>query len=775
VPVAIAGVDTVLPAAAVDTEPVEEIAPIAEPSDPADVPEPAAPSVDVADVLAPVEVPAAPVGVPAAPAEQVRPSAPAPVILAAGSGSVTSVDGGLLNVVGSGGGDGVPAAAPLAWTALAASRREFQTPSAVVHPAASTTTGRAFPSGASVQATASAAGNPIQNFIDVFIGNGTAENPNAGILIGDGYSWTSGTCPPNTACTGGRSGFLFGNGGNGFGGGAGGSAGLFGYGGAGGSGVNGSAGGTGGVGGLFFGNGGAGGAGGSVSGRGQIGGRGGSGGNTGMFAWLSVAGAGGAGGVASGQNGVGGAGGRGGDTGLFATFGTAGAGGAGGQGTGQGSRGGAGGDGGNSGALSALGDGGVGGAGGWGAAAGGGGSAGWLYGNGAAGGAGGPGGLGGPGGKAGLFGSGGAGGTGGAAAQGGAGGAGGTLFGDGGAGGAGGVAAGGGAGGGAGLLGKDGAAGAAGGSPGTALTLYSANTWFYTTLKIAGYEFEPVEVDTGSAGLIIPDGVIPADQLGPATGASGIAEYGDWGQFYYTVYAQSVDFGNGMVTQPVPVGIFYKVVINGQEVKPEDWGKDPVNIKPLMGVAPYRGYPIVSPVPALPGGLGQGFLFDGQGPGSAGELSFGANPLPAQNSVPGWYYTDLAVQISVVNPDVGCPTAATKGCFTEIQQVVEYGVIDSGGLGGGVAKQYLPSAIVDNVAEGDGLPVGTTIKAYSPDGTLLYTTEVKAGDQLVPEYWPSNLGFNTGLIPFRQGPIYFSYSPDGYLGGGTTVFDFKPA
>ena len=91
----------------------------------------------------------------------------------------------------------------------------------------------------------------------VFIGNGTAENPNGGLLIGNGYSWTADTCPTGS-CTGGNGG-LVGNGGAGYNGGDGGQAGWFGRGGAGGAGVTVLNGGNGGSGGLFLGDGGAGG------------------------------------------------------------------------------------------------------------------------------------------------------------------------------------------------------------------------------------------------------------------------------------------------------------------------------------------------------------------------------------------------------------------------------------------------------------------------------------------------------------------------------------
>ena len=103
----------------------------------------------------------------------------------------------------------MPAAEPLAWTAAAVARREA--------------------------ASVAAAANPIGDFFQFFVGDGTVEHPNGGILYGNGYSWTLQTCP-QLGCDGGNGG-LIGNGGNGFAGGDGGNAGWFGTGGNGGYGV----------------------------------------------------------------------------------------------------------------------------------------------------------------------------------------------------------------------------------------------------------------------------------------------------------------------------------------------------------------------------------------------------------------------------------------------------------------------------------------------------------------------------------------------------------
>ena len=150
----------------------------------------------------------------------------------------------------------------------------------------------------------------------MFVGNGTADNPNAGILMGNGYSYTSygGACTSG-ACNGGNAG-LVGNGGDGFAGGNGGAAGWFGNGGAGGAATTpGGNGGNGGAGGLLSGNGGTGGAGAdAVTGTG---GNGGNGGDAGALSFFGVGGSAGAGGARAGdgRTGQGGSPGR---SGIFA-------------------------------------------------------------------------------------------------------------------------------------------------------------------------------------------------------------------------------------------------------------------------------------------------------------------------------------------------------------------------------------------------------------------------------------------------------------------------
>ena len=308
----------------------------------------------------------------------------APERTSAVSNSVSGLGGDLLSWFGAGAGGDAPAAAPLMWAVVGFTRRDLGKSSAAPGAAAVTASGEPVDPAAGtgpgmevLSPSASASGaltaDPIADFIRIFIGDGTADNPNAGILWGNGYSYTNTTCTDPGGCNGGNGG-LFGNGGDGFNGGNGGSAGWFGNGGAGGAGINGGAGGDGGTGGLFVGNGGNGGAGGRAVSAGVNGGAGGAGGNTGFFSVFSRGGDGGAGGAGNASGGNGGDGGAGGRSWLFnSRGGDGGAGGAAGVGGGNG---GDGGDAGAAGALAVLSDGAAGGTGGAGTGAGNGGDGG---------------------------------------------------------------------------------------------------------------------------------------------------------------------------------------------------------------------------------------------------------------------------------------------------------------------------------------------------------------------------------------------------------------
>jgi len=182
---------------------------------------------------------------------------------------------------------------------------------------------------------------------DKLFADGTAARPDAGLLSGNGFSYTAETCTEAEVCEGGNAGALLGNGGNGFNGGRGGDAGWYagtagnggdaaaaacteetcvggdggragryGRGGQGGDGAPGFDGGDGGTGGLIGGAGGNGGDGGDATAVGQAGGNGGAGGAAGLSANATNGGNGGDGGIYFGKGGQGGAGSNGGSAGA---------------------------------------------------------------------------------------------------------------------------------------------------------------------------------------------------------------------------------------------------------------------------------------------------------------------------------------------------------------------------------------------------------------------------------------------------------------------------
>ncbi|MEI7545475.1 MAG: hypothetical protein WCJ53_11700, partial [Mycobacteriaceae bacterium] len=72
-------------------------------------------------------------------------------------------------------------------------------------------------------------GQILKAVYSIFVSDGTSGSPNAGLLVGNGYSYSSfdTQCVGSFVCDGGRGGLLLGAGGNGYNGGNGGDAGLF--------------------------------------------------------------------------------------------------------------------------------------------------------------------------------------------------------------------------------------------------------------------------------------------------------------------------------------------------------------------------------------------------------------------------------------------------------------------------------------------------------------------------------------------------------------------
>lgn len=442
----------------------------------------------------------------------------------------------------------------------------------------------------------------------------------------------------------------------------------------------------------------------------------------------------------SGQRGTGGAGGTGGL--LWGNGGTGGFGGTGG----------AGGAGGN--AL-LFGNGGTGGQGGTftvspdtaGGRGGVGGTGGLLWGNGGDGGIGGPYASGGAGGNAQWFGDGGTGGMGGALGNGGVGGNGGLLIGDGGGGGTGGVVSGIGGSGGPGsgqLWGHSGATGADGGPATVTLTMHGTRPTLQVSVN--GGPTVQATVDTGSDALLFAPQAVNLNSLGTPL-AEGLTYNfgvpGDQTVVTYNLYGASLNFGHGMLTQTMAVGVISSEVHNGRPVAPET----------LIGVGANArsGVPFATTaVQDLPTQLNQGLLINEP----RGYFQFAStNPLPSFANVPGSPITSN-LQVQVNNSDL----QSAPGAF-----------IDTGGVAGRVPSNLLPDPL-NQLAPGTPLPAGTKIIVEAVNGgqaTVLYE-QVTGTGSAAPIVTSANAGFNTGNYIFEQMPIYLSYNP---TGTGTTYFD----
>ena len=398
-----------------------------------------------------------------------------------------------------------------------------------------------------------------------------------------------------------------------------------------------------------------------------------------------------------------------------------------------------------------FGTGGTGGMGGWGAPGGVGGTGGWLYGNGGPGGIGGPLSIGGTGGSALLFGNGGPGGVGGELAQGGLGGHGGLLVGNGGTGGAGGVLGAGGGGGMGGALGQGGAAGATGPAATVTMTAENDSLGFpreFANISINGSPVQPI-VDTGSRGILVrPQDINNGDLtvLGQKTNTTPLqVQYGFGSEldvYTYDTYTATVNFGNGIVTTPMSIGVMTSETIGGNPspvalaVPKMGVGLDDIDVNMTTNV-PIGAVTPIGPVQALPGVLSQGVLLNNP----AGELQFGANPLPAYATVPGAPISDTLYVSIAAGGTPGTPMNA-------------HGYIDSGGVYGGVPQSAMPTGQTMDTT----VPAGDIISVYTGDPTsgetLLYTLTVADSNINV---FPT--GFNSGIYPFSA------------LGGGLTGYN----
>jgi len=271
-----------------------------------------------------------------------------------------------------------------------------------------------------------------------------------------------------------------------------------------------------------------------------------------------------------------------------------------------------------------------------------------------------------------------------------------------------------------------------------------ANTEPVVYITVNGGPSVPVLVDTGSSGLMLTSGSIGQNNLGTpyCAGANNCTGGFSGGLTYqYQTYNTTVDFGNGIVTDPTAVN-----VVDNADAQAFLNYFAPAGVVGVLGIGANTAGPGPTiPTASLPGELSDGvMLYEGLFLGFGGVMVFGQNPLPVRASVPGAPDAYLQVQI-----DNG-PMVPAVGS-----------IIDSGGVYGTML------ASIAGQPAGSTMPAGKNISVYGPDGTLLYSyTTTSLGSPTV-----INTGLiNTGAIPFQQGPIYLDYSAPDRI--GSTNFDY---
>ncbi|MBS9532356.1 PecA family PE domain-processing aspartic protease [Mycobacterium sp. M1] len=269
-------------------------------------------------------------------------------------------------------------------------------------------------------------------------------------------------------------------------------------------------------------------------------------------------------------------------------------------------------------------------------------------------------------------------------------------------------------------------------------------------VSIGGGPTVPLVVDTGSAGVIVPIWDLGWQQLAFPTGI-GMSEMGGGNYFFYLQIPETVDFGNGLVSNPTTIdAVFFTF--------PASFTAPLLPAEGLLGIGVNQVGPESEPMTAaMPGNLSDGVLIDEP----QHLLQFGPNPLPVRAVVEGAPGAQLTVQFN----------------DGPLQQITA--VIDSGGKFGEFPASVIPADVATHLGIGNlqYLDMQTRISVYTADGaTLLYSyiptgfddDPIVTGGSTLDSYLNS---VNTGNILFAQNPVYISNSPSGV---GQTIFDQLP-
>ncbi|OBJ38717.1 hypothetical protein A5630_29020 [Mycolicibacterium mucogenicum] len=267
------------------------------------------------------------------------------------------------------------------------------------------------------------------------------------------------------------------------------------------------------------------------------------------------------------------------------------------------------------------------------------------------------------------------------------------------------------------------------------------------TISVNGGPSIKVLVDTGSSGLVVNAKNVGQTGLGNSVG-TGTGAYSGGLTYTYNTYNTTVNFGNGIVTTPVPVDI---ITDPAQQTAFANFLKNN-GVVGVLGV----GTNAVGPGPGLvttglPSALKNGIYIDE----ASKTLTFGPNPLPARVTTSGSPNVIGSITINGVNTPINL-------------------LIDSGGVYGTIPSTLVNSSQMTPVKNTDGsvayylLAAGTPISVYDADGNLLYsyTTTSTYRPTVTTDDYNAELS-NTGAMPFLHNRIYIDYS----TANGSTVFD----
>jgi hypothetical protein len=267
--------------------------------------------------------------------------------------------------------------------------------------------------------------------------------------------------------------------------------------------------------------------------------------------------------------------------------------------------------------------------------------------------------------------------------------------------------------------------------------------------SIDGGSSVPLLVDTGSAGLVVPESdlgvsnlfqLFQQDGFPSSFGESGYSGGVDY--IYLTYNSLPVDYTGGLdTTGPVDVEVY--------SWEPGNLGSLFTNnafqnflgsndVSGILGVGENASGPTTSPLESF-----GNVTLDVKGTG--GDLIVGGDP------VTGTSLSGAPISTEYISIDGGALKAVSND-------------VDSGGVTGTIPSSLLTSSEYNSTT--DLVNPGTTIALYADkNGTEeLYSYTVTAGND---PFVVSGSSMDSGFEPFSLGPISMEYTP---AGTGTTIF-----